>query len=186
MPALITLESTSLAWEKTAGGGPIFALKAKEGVVATLAFTPEDATLARVETAGGAWTLRHSRFPASSVTLRQADSRTDLALFHPHVVGNGKLIFQGGETFEWVRLGGIHPGAAFLDLDGLPLVHLSLNPDATSRTAPEGQPLSRVDISRPHRHPADPALLASVGWYLLQLETKLENPGVAAETSLRI
>lgn len=186
MPALINLTSASLAWKKTGGTGPTFSLEAREGTAATLAFLPEDSTLARVETSSGAWTLKHSHFPASSVTLRQAGSKTDLAIFHPHLVGNGKLVFQGDETFDWVRIGGIHPGAAFLDADGLPLVQLTVNPDGTSGSAPENTPLALVDISQPHRRLADPALLSAIGWYLLQLETLLEDSGVAAETSLRM
>lgn len=186
MTALLKLATVSHTWRRTAGPGPVYRLDAQEGAVATLAFDPADATLARVETADGAWTLRHSRFPDSAVTLRVAGTGTDLARFHPHVVGLGKLAFAGGETFEWLRLEGIHPGGAFQDADGLPLVHLSLAPDGTSRTAPEEVPLAQVDVARPHRHPADPALLASVGWYLLLLETLLEDSGVAAETSLRM
>lgn len=186
MSALLKLESTSLAWRKTAGTGPAFSLESRQGPVATLAFTPGEPTRARVETAAGAWALRHRHFPASSVTLREEGAPADQALFHPHMLGPGKLAFQGGETFDWLRLEGIHPGGAFQDADGLPLVHLSLAPDGTSRSAPEGAVLAHVDIARPHRHPADPALLASIGWYLLLLEALLEDPGVAAETSLRL
>lgn len=186
MPALIPLESASLMWQKAGGAYPIFALHAKEGTVATLSFPAEDPTLARVETAGGVWTLKHRPFPDAAVTLRAAGSRLDLATFHPHLLGNGKLVFHGGETFDWVRLGGPDHGVAFLDVDGLPLVHLSVNPDGDSPSAPVNLPLAQVDTARPHRHPADPALLAAVAWYLIQLETKLEDPGVAAETCLRM
>ena len=185
MSALIKLEASSLSWQK-AGPGPTFHLVAREGVAARLVFTPEEGGFARLETAGGAWTLRHSHFPDSSVTLREAGAKTDLAVFHPHLLWNGKLVFQDGETFEWVRLGGIHPGAAFQDADGLPLAHLSLAPDGTSPLAPQQVPLAQVDLAHPHRHPADPALLASIGWFLLQFEAQLEDPGVAAETSLRM
>jgi len=161
-------------------------LSGQDGIVATLTYFPEHRTLAQVETADGAWTLKHRGFPASTVTLREIGSKVDHATFHPHLSGKGKLVFLNGDTFAWVRLEGDEPGGAFLDPHGMSLVRLSLCPDTSHRAIPEDIPLALVDAGRLHRCHAGPALLATLGWYLLQFETILEEAGTAAEMSLRI
>jgi len=187
MPALTRLETTPLTWQRIAGVRSASALHAKEGIVATLAFQPGDTTLARVETADGTWTLKHRGFPAETVTLRVADSRVDLATFHPHPLGHGELVFLNGDTFDWVRLEGAEPGAAFLDQDGMTLVRLTLWPDTSHRMIPDAPILAQTEVGFPHRIQASaPALLAAVAWYLLQVEALQEHPYQAAATSLQL
>ena len=187
MPALTRLETTPLTWQRVAGLRPAFALHAKEGIVATLSFQPGDTTLARVETADGAWTLMHRGFPSDTVTLRLLDSRVDLATFHPHPLGHGELVFLSGETFDWVRLEEAEGGAAFLDQDGMTVVRLTLRPDTSHRMIPDEPILALAEVGLPHRLlPAGPALLAAVGWYLLRVEALLEHPDRAAGTSLQL
>ena len=187
MSALARLETTPLTWQRAPGIRPSFTLHAKEGIVATLAFQPGDNTLARVDTADGAWTLKHRGFPADTVTLREVSSHLDLATFHPHPLGHGRLVFLSGDAFDWVRLEGPEAGGAFLDPDGMTLVLLTLRPDTSHKMIPDAPILAQAEVGLPHRiQPAGPALLAAVAWYLLRVEALLEHPVRAAETCLRM
>jgi hypothetical protein len=131
--------------------------------------------------------LKHRGFPADTVTLREVDSHVDLATFHPHPLGHGKLVFLSGDSFDWIRLEGPEAGAAFLDPDGMTLVRLTLRPDTSHKMIPDTPILAQAEVGLPHRiQAAGPALLAAVGWYLLRVEALLEHPDRAAETSLRM
>jgi len=186
MSALTRLETTPLTWQRTAGIRPSFALHAMDGIVATLAFLPVDGLLARVETADGAWTLKQRGFPVDTVTLREVSSRVDLATFHPHPLGHGKLVFLSGDTLDWVRLGDHEAGGAFLDADGMTLVRTTLVPDRSHRMIPDTTQVATVEVGFPHRAQVESALLAALAWFVLQVEAKLEQPARAAEMSLRM
>ncbi len=187
MTALTRIQSTPLAWHQEADNPPSFTLRGQDGPVATLQFLPGQNTLARVETADGAWTLLHRAFPADTVSLREPGSRVDLATFHPHPSGQGDLMFLNGDTFHWRPLAGIEPGGAFLEAEGMPLVRLTVMPDRSHRLhVPGGTAVGAVEALPPHHHQAGPALLAAFGWYLLQVEGLKEHTTQAAETSLRL
>ena len=187
MTALTRIQSTPLAWHQEDGVPPSYTLCGQDGPVATLKFLPGQNTLARVETAEGAWTLLHRAFPAGTVTLREPGSRVDLATYHPHPFGQGDLTFLPGDSFRWLPLEGIEAGGTFLEVEGMPLVRLTVMPDRSHRLhVPGGTAVGAVEALPPHHHQAGPALLAAFGWYLLQLEAIKEHPTCAAETSLRL
>lgn len=187
MKALTRIQSTPLAWHREPELPPSFTLCGEAGPVATLQFLPGLDTLARVETANGTWTLLHRAFPADSVTLREPNSRVDLATFHHHPSGRGELTFLNGDRFHWLPMEGVEAGGAFLEAEGMPLVRLTVMPDHSHRLhTPGGTAVGAVEALPPHHHQAGPELLAAFGWYLIQLEGMKEHPTRAAETALRL
>ena len=187
MAVLTRFEPTVLVWRRGPETPPTYTLQGEGGPVAILAFLPQDGCLARVQTSEGIWTLRHRAFPAGAVTLRNLGSQVDLATYHPHLGGHGKLKFLDGDTFDWIRFGGTEAGGAFLDKEGMLAVRLTLTPDTSHRVhPPEGIPEGTLETLRPRHHQARPELLGAIGWYLLQVEAVKEQETKAGEASLRL
>ena len=185
MKSLRVLPSGSLIWRRSGYPVPDFELLGAEGVYATLTFLDEEKQLARVRTAEGTWTIKHVGILTPIVTLREEGRPTNLATFHPHAFRHGKLEFQDGPSFDWVRLHEAGPGGAFLDGTGMPLVHLQVHL-GVDRTAASDLETCDVDLNLAPAAQDRQALLASMGWFLILLDHMKARDGVAAEMALRL
>ena len=67
--------------------------------VASLRFEKGCGTLATAEYGDAQWTFKRSGFWSPRVSVRQAGSQTDLAVFTPRWTGGGELAFAGGLKF---------------------------------------------------------------------------------------
>ncbi|MBI4913693.1 MAG: hypothetical protein HY823_13230 [Acidobacteria bacterium] len=184
MKSLTDLKAVLLAWHPD-GKAEAFELRAKEDSVARLEFLDKVNGLARIETAEGAWTLRHMGLMAPLVTLREEGSHENLAVFHPHALRHGRLQFKDGTDFHWSWLQDLRPGGVFMDPEGMPLVRIHAIRDAW-RAGSRGSGLGEVELGLTPRKPWHHALLAAVGWYLLLYDQLKEQDEHAAELSLRI
>ena len=167
MKALTETSTDVLDWRASNPPGAGFELASSEGSHATLTWSVED-TLARVETPEGTWTFLRMGVLAKHVTIREEGSHSNLAEFHPHAFGKGKLVFRDGAAFLWTHLPHFD-GWAFQDLDGHELLRIQPWPEAPKHIPEPGMVLGRVltegkGLAR-WRH----AFLASLGWYLLLL-----------------
>lgn len=185
MKSLTVLPCAMLTWRRSTSTPPDFELQGEPGVYATLAFLGEDKSLARVRTAEGTWTVKHLGLLNPVITLREEDSPINLATFHPHALRHGKLEFLDGAVFDWAWLRGTGPGGAFLDGAGKPLVHLQAHPGRDLSSPPELEACD-VDLDMSSAAHYRQALLASLGWYLIQLDHLKAREEAAAETALRL
>ncbi|MBL0313631.1 MAG: hypothetical protein IPP78_13155 [Holophagaceae bacterium] len=185
MKSLTEMKSALLEWRREEGQALAYTLSGDDGVAATLIFPDDSDTLARLETAEGSWTIKHLGLLNPITTIREAGEKTNIAVFHPHALRHDKLEFADGAVFDWVALHDHEPGGAFLDIEGKPMVRIhgllahipSTGADLDSGLVELGQaPVARW------RH----AILAAMGWYILQLDHFKENPAHAAEMSLRM
>ena len=184
MKSLTLLPSASLAWRRSASTPPDFELQGLQGVYATLAFLDREQSLARIRTAEGTWTVKHLGLLNPVTTLREEGSPINLATFHPHALRHGKLEFLDGAVFDWAWLQEDRPGGAFLDEDGKPLVHLQAHPGRDLRST--GLETCDVDLDMSSAAHYRQALLAALGWYLIQLDHLKTQDEAAAETALRL
>jgi hypothetical protein len=185
MKSLTLLPCAILTWRRSASAPPDFELQGTQGVYATLTFLEAGKSLARIRTAEGTWTVKHLGLLNPVITLREEGSRVNLATFHPHALRHGKLAFLDGAAFDWAWLHQLGPGGAFLDDAGRPLIHLQahLGRDLTSRPDLE---VCDVDLDMSGAAHYRQALLAALGWYLIQLDHLKARDEAAAETALRL
>lgn len=182
MKSLNELPVVSLMWKKGSSVRPGFELHGKEGIFATLTFQDQTLTLARVDTAEGAWTFKHLGLIAPVVTVRTEGGTTNLATFHPHALRHGKLHFHDGKVHDWVWLHEAVPSGAFLDPEGMPLLRLRAR---ELSAAPELEQCE-VDLGLASANRSRLALLAALGWYLILFDHMKERDAVSAETALRL
>ncbi len=167
MQALTQIGADILEWRAARHPEGAFELTSGEGVHATLAWSPQD-TLARVETPEGTWTFLRVGVLAKRITLREEGSHSNLAEFHPHAFGKGRLDFRDGASFAWTHLHH-NQGWAFLDAEGKAILKLQPWPEAPGHTPEPGMILGRVLLEGQGMARWRDAFLAALGWYILLL-----------------
>lgn len=186
MKSLSVQPCVQLAWRRSGSTPPDFELQGPHGVYATLTFLDAERSLARIRTAEGTWTVKHLGLLNPVITLREEGSDANLAIFHPHALRHGKLQFEDGAVFDWAWLHQAGPGGAFLDGAGRPLVHLQAHLGRELTSPSTDLETCDVDLDmNPAAHYRQ-ALLAALGWYLVQLDHLKTRDEAAAETALRL
>lgn len=185
MKSLTLQPCASLTWRRSVSTPPDFELQGTGGVYATLAFLDDARLLARVRTAEGTWTLKHLGLLNPVTTLREEGSRINLATFQPHALRHGTLEFLDGATFDWVWLHEVGPGGAFLDASGRPLVRIQAHPGRDLGSSPDLE-YGNIDLDMTIAAHYRQALLAGLGWYLLNLDHLKARDEATAETALRL
>lgn len=164
MKALIETGADVLEWRAAKPPESAFELTSGEGLHATLSWSEPD-TLARVETPEGSWTCMRLGVLAKHITLREEGSHSNLAEFHPHTFGKGKLVFRDGATFACSHLP--HgQGWAFLDVEGKELVRIQPWPESRGHIPEPGMVVGRVLLEGKGLVRWRHAFLASLGWYI--------------------
>jgi hypothetical protein len=167
MKALTEINAETLEWRAANPPGLAFELTSGEGVHATLAWS-ENSTLAKAETPEGTWTFMRVGVLVKHITIREEGSHSNLAEFHPHPFGKGKLEFRDGASFAWTHAHH-NPGWAFLDGEGKELLRIQPWPEAPGFIPEKGMILGRVVLENVGGTRWRDALLAALGWYILLL-----------------
>ena len=181
MQTLTDLGADVLEWRAAKHPEGAFELTSGEGVHATLAWAGQD-TLAKVETPEGTWTFLRVGVLAKHITIREEGSHGNLAEFHPHAFGKGRLEFRDGASFAWTHLHH-NQGWAFLDVDGKELIRIQPWPEAPGYLPEKGMILARVMLESKGMSRWRDAFLAALGWYLLLLakhDANIEDPALEA------
>lgn len=171
MKAIINTTASSLEWRDPAHAKHQFELWAGEDLLATLTFGSPDRTIATVETSEGGWTFQQAGFLRPSILLREEGSDLDLAVFHPGLLGHGRLRFTNGVTFRWRHEGLGSLTWSFRSDGGEVLIAIKLEPDTEEGPGPH-RVQAEVEVTPAgHFSPRVP-LLAALGWYLILLHRK--------------
>lgn len=166
MNAITQPSATVLEWRDPEATEPRFELWAGEHQVASLAFVSPCRTLALAQTPEGSWSFRRTGFLTSLIHLREEGADQDIAVFHPGLLGGGRLAFGNGVTFQWRSAG--HGAWSFTGEDGEVLVVLKPeDPEPSQDGPPKTQ--AQVEITAAGRFSARVPLLAALGWYLILL-----------------
>jgi hypothetical protein len=183
MRSLTDIPTPSLGWRSSGTPPPDFELQGSAGLFATLSLLDEACALARVKTAEGSWTLKHLGLLNPVVTLREEGAKTNLAVFHPHALRHGKLLFEDGAVFGWAW----QPdgSGAVLDPDGHCLVRLLARP-SWGRTADLEGAACDVHLDLESFSRRRYALLAAFGWDLILFDHLRHREDPALELSLRL
>jgi hypothetical protein len=90
---------TRLEWRQPHAFQRYYELLADGDVTATLRFEKSCGTLAAAEFGQHRWTFKRSGFWSPKVSVRDAGSEVDTAVFTPQWKGGGELLFQSGRRF---------------------------------------------------------------------------------------
>ena len=149
-----------LEWRQPNAFRRIYELTCDGNEVATLRFEKGLGSLATAECGSGKWTFKRTGFLSPQVSVREAGSETDLAIFTPSWTGCGWLAFGSGRRYrlrqtnfwatEWAFQG---------EQDGSPAVTLTgphnvFKPGGHARVAPSAA-----------ESPETPVMLVLI-WYL--------------------
>lgn len=168
MKALTDTRLDCLEWRAGDPPDAAFELTSADGLHATLVWKGPELP-ATAETPEGTWTFLRLGTLGRHVTVREADAHHNMAEFHPHALGRGKLEFRDGAVFAWAHL---HHGEgyAFLDAGGNEMLRLQPWPELHGHVPGRGMVLARVVLEGQGLSRWRHAFLAAFGWYLLQLE----------------
>ena len=120
------LAGRPLHWKQTRITERRYLLRADDVEVATLAFRSAFGSLATGESGEGSWTFKRIGFFSTRITVRAANSDTDLAVYTPKTwSGGGTLAFPDGRGIR-VTTNLWQTSVDFLADDGEPLLHLAV------------------------------------------------------------
>jgi len=89
-----------LEWRQPESLRRSYQLTCKGSEVAKLSFENRYGSLATGESGGGKWTFKRMGFMSPRVSVREAGSETDLAIFTPGWTGSGWLVFRTGRRYQ--------------------------------------------------------------------------------------
>ncbi|HUI54108.1 MAG TPA: hypothetical protein VLY04_04005 [Bryobacteraceae bacterium] len=89
-----------LKWSQPKGSRRFHQLAADQAVIGSIQFEKGWGSLATGECGEGRWTFKRAGFFSPRVTVRQAGSENDIAIFAPRWSGAGTLEFASGGRFQ--------------------------------------------------------------------------------------
>ncbi len=169
MKNLTEIFGAKLEWREPKATVRHYELRAGEALCGTLDFRSAWGTLATAEMAAGAWTFKRVGFLNPRVTVREAGSDHDLAVYQPRFWGDGQLALADGATFHWRSINFWSTQWAFTDVAGQPLVTFRSGvPDQKLKDIFRTQ--ATVEIAPAATGDARLPLLVAFGWYLILLQ----------------
>lgn len=147
-------------WTKTKTFKRHYELREGDRVVASLKFEGLCGSLATAQAGKESWTLKRSGFLRPRVTVRQAGSEAELAVFEPRWTGSGTLRFADGRTFQWEHLR--FWSSQWGWTRGNEQILVRINANLTGSRA-------KIEMEAGVKPTAETLLLVIVGWYLQQL-----------------
>ena len=157
--ATVRLEqSGQLVWAPSSSSARRFDLRAGEQAVASLTFDKDVGSLATGRGPGGVWTLKRAGFLQPRVTVREAGSEYDVAVFRPTWTGSGDVEFRTGTRVHWRPFGFWNSEWAFVQGTER-LVTFHWLPDTAALDA-------RVEFTVAAMAMPEFPVLMLLGWYL--------------------
>lgn len=156
-----------------------FELRAGDELAATLGWKTSCGTLAAAESGDGRWTFKRVGFLNPRVTVREAGSQIDLAIFWPRWLGDGTLEFANGRIFRWQSTNFWGTNWMFAASDGTPLVTFKEG-SREAKLSDLFKTQAFVEIQPQARDLPELSLLVMIGWYLMILRRDDAAAGAAA------
>lgn len=136
-----------------------YELRSETALFATLDWQSAFGSLAHARTHDASWTLKRTGFFRPRVTVRPMEKETDLAVFHPDWLGDGRVEFPNGKQWRWKCLSFWRSRYGFLADDDQPLIEYKAN---TLKFVPS----AGVVVAQSALGLAELPLLVVLGWYV--------------------
>lgn len=150
-----------------------YVLRSGEDVIGTIHVKAKSGTNALAESEDGRWVFEKRWLPSEKVTLRLADSETEVGVFRTKMTEEkGSLEFPDGQEFFWVPANFWRTKCVFTNTFGEPLVHFKRNSNPlTAFVLSRGESSGRVEIEQAGFSMFQLPLLTLLGCYLMILES---------------
>ena len=168
MKAISDARSARLEWREPKAMERFYELRSDRDIFATLSFRSAFGTMATAETGDGTWTFKRVGFLNPRVTVREAGSEHDAAVYQPKFWGDGYLTFAGGETFHWKPINFWATDWAFYDSSDRVLVKFKSGKEK-SKLSDFFKTQAAVDIEPAAAAQPRLPILVALGWYLIIL-----------------
>lgn len=175
--------TTSLEWVQPKTLVDYFELWAGEDLLATLTWKSMLSNLVQLETAQGTWTLEQLGILNQRVEARESGTAQVVATYYPGLMGNGVLQWADGRELKWEPTNFWRSDWAYFDGAGRQPVALREGvAGARWRDALKTQ--FTVSLDGAGWTPAEQALLAALGLYLIIWQRQAAAGAVAATTAV--
>jgi hypothetical protein len=162
--------STLLVWSKAPRKKPQeYVLMDGANVVARLRWEKTGGSLALAESSEGRWSLKRTGFLSTKVSVRLADSDTEIASYYPNMFGGGRIEMTDGRSWRFISGGFLNPHYTLLDPADQQVLILKVKGFGTGGEIQFGS--APPDIKTAH-------FLSALTWYVTLLAK--EDASVAA------
>ncbi len=165
----------SLIWAQPQAMSRHYELSCGESLIGSLDFEKSCGSLAVAEVSPKRWTFKRVGFLAPRVTVRNANSEADLAIFRPQWGGGGTVEIRGSLQFQWRCANFWQTQWVFLRSDHQPVMNFSHRQGLLKASA-------KIAIDPAAPTDSEVPLLLALGWYLMILGAD-DAAAVAAATA---
>ena len=172
-----------LEWIQPRSFTHYFELRHGDDLLATLTWERLLSKLATAETAHGAWTLEQPGILNQRVEVREASTGRPVASFYPKLTGSGVLEFVDGPDLEWEPTNFWATNWSFYDESDSPSLAMEEGVQG-SRWRDMFKRQFTVTVDHAQWTPAELAMLAALGLYLIILRQEATAGAVAATSAV--
>ena len=182
MEAISSAIGLQLHWVQPKTMERRFELCGDDHLFGSLRFESAFGTLATAELAGVRWTFKRVGFLNPRVTIREAGSNENLAVYWPTFWGDGWLEYVNGSLFHWKSINFWGTAWGFADPQEQ-LLFLLKSGSEHPKLADLLKTQAVVGIEPAGQHVPELPLLLSLGWYLMILHLEDSTTTVATTTA---
>jgi len=185
MELLKNAEKHELFWEQPSAMEQSFILCCGENILAKLDFTSAFSSMCEAIFGSERWTFRREGFWSPKVSVRQPDSKSDLAMYKPKWTGTqGEIRFSTGEVYSWSAAGILRTRYSISRGDGLEIITY-LSGSKKTKFSNIFKQQAQMIIAPEARQIKVLPILVLLGWYLFILYHE-DSAAVAATASISV
>jgi len=170
MELLVNAKELELFWVQPRVTRRNFILRSGERIFGQLGFQSEFDSLAEAISADRVWTFKRGGFFSPHVTVRQAGSNIDLAIFRPKWTGTeGQIQYSSGEVYSWRVANFWATSYTVSDANGIELVTFRSGSDE-KKISNLFKQQAQVQIALVAWQLVELPLIVLLGWYLTLLQ----------------
>jgi hypothetical protein len=172
-----------LTWFQPKAIHQFYELRSEKELYGTVNFPKSFGSLAEAESADGKWTFKRIGFFQIKITIREAGSENDLAVFKPKWTGYaGSVEFADGKIFHWQSSNFFATKFDLHDSNGNALFSFRHGVDE-QKLKDWFKTQARVEIYEPSKNIPETSMLILFCWYLIVVLQMESSTGAVASVA---
>jgi hypothetical protein len=174
----------NLRWVQPRAHEHWYELRSGRQLLATLIWEPGHGSVAVAESGQSRWTFKQVGFHNRHVTVREAGTAANVAVYRPRWVGDGSVQFPDGRTYRWRSSDLRGSEWCFQDSSGHSLLSFRCELEQATLSA-LFRKQAHVEVHRSGQARPELPLLMLLGWYLLILRRQDARVAAGATVAIR-